>query len=101
VTPQQEALERARNGEPWLPFTEGQALVYGLRLREAGVYYPQIAKVMVVAHGFDRSSGWWRQNLHLRGAPPKHYADGSPRMGPMMRRRLQEASGVGQTMDTP
>lgn len=90
MTPQQEAVARASEGEPLLPLTEGQALAHGRRLRAAGINYTSIARVMLVSHGVDRSSEWWRRNLRARGAPPMHYANGSPRLNPITRRRLQE-----------
>jgi hypothetical protein len=89
MTSQQEALARAGAGEPLLPFTEGQALVHGRRLRAAGITYTSIARVMTVSHGVSRSSEWWRRNLRARGAPPLLYKDGSSRPSPAQHRKMR------------
>lgn len=50
-----------------------------LALREQHVTYKDIAVVMRLYHGIDRSENAWRVALRAAGAPPKHYPDGKRR----------------------
>jgi hypothetical protein len=70
------AVQRLRDGQPPVPLTDGQATAQALRLRQAGMSYPQISTVMKIYHGVGGGEEAWRRRLHKAGAPRKRHGIG-------------------------
>ena len=71
-------------GEPVIPLAKMQGITQALRLRNAGLTYGAIAKVMSLYHGCDRTEAAWRHHLREHGASPKHHPN-SLRLSPQQR----------------
>jgi hypothetical protein len=65
------AVQRLRDGLPAVPLTSGQADAQALRLREAGLSYGAIARVMRSYHGVGMNENTWRHRLRRLGVEPK------------------------------
>lgn len=78
----QEQLDHLRTQGAPLPLIGMQGITQAMILRQKGLPYSAIAKVMNVYHGSTRSEHYWRRVLRERGAAPKVHGNGAPRKPP-------------------